>query len=163
MWTRLNFQYLNQWSVCGLLKKNKKTDPGDMLDKQRKKKYTSELKFCKSRRSLNICKSLSCSRPWEKVWRRIQVKQHWVLQILLREMSLQGNWGRYKEETKHAKWLSEDREMSSHSHGAHIVWLLKTTEFTWLESSRLKELYQGLYNCQYQKNVCSKPLTLQSQ
>lgn len=61
-----------------------------------------------------------------------------VLQTLLREIALKGSWGRYKEETKHAKWLSANKEINSHSHGEHRVWLLKTTEFTQLEHSRLE-------------------------
>lgn len=36
VWRRLNFQCLNQWNICGLMKKKQKQTPDNMLDKQRK-------------------------------------------------------------------------------------------------------------------------------
>lgn len=93
-------------------KKTPKTNADDMLDKQRKN-IPQDWNSGNPERVL-VFENLWPAQGYERVWKMIQVKQHWGLQILLREMALKGSWGRYKEETKHAKWLPANREINNH-------------------------------------------------
>lgn len=102
VWTRLNFQYLNQGSICGLVKK-RMNNLDDMLDKE--KIYTSGLNFWKFRYSLSILKSLCCLKAWDRV------------EEVIRESNLEFFSFRWE------KWLYKEIEVSTEKKPKRAKWL----------------------------------------